>query len=79
MEGDTVELGLHRLVADAERATGDEARVEEAGGFGERQEVAPVKRARQALAMQNRIVAQVFGHAAFAVDVRKIEFAARFQ
>ncbi len=49
----------HRRVADAERAAGDEARVEEAGGFGERQEVAPIERTRQAFAVQDGIVAQV--------------------
>ena len=79
MEGDTVELFLHRLVADAERTAGDEARVEEAGGFGERQEVAPIERTRQAFAVQDGIVAQVFGHAALAVDVAEIELAAWFQ
>ena len=47
-------LLFHRLIGDADRLAGHEARVEEPRLFGNWQEVVPVKRAAEAFAIEHR-------------------------
>ncbi len=74
-EADVPQLGGERRVGHRERAVLDQARVGEAGGAGQREEVLPVQRAAQAFAVQHRIVAHRGGHAAVGIHVGEVELA----
>ena len=66
-------------VGNLKRAVFEQARVGKAVALGKLNEVVPVKRATQALAIQHRVVAHGRWHAAVGIHVREIKLAARFE
>ena len=57
----------------------DDAGIGKAGGLRHRLIVTPVKRARQAFAIQDRVLDEVGRNPAVGIDIREIQLTARLQ
>ena len=78
-KADLPDLGLERRVDDRQRTMIHHARVTKACGHGHGLIVAPIERARQALAIKNGVLHELCRNAPVGIDVREIKFAARLQ
>src|SRR5262245_57780542 len=70
------EFRPHRRVLDRDGTARNKPRVEEPGQLSQRQEIVPIERAAQALAIEQGIGPDMIGEPAVAIDIGEIELAA---